>query len=291
MAILESLTDKQSDLKKINRDIVALLSEDELENEVTQSDEIDMNIRLGIQKISKELKSKKSKDKELESNTTAVKTLGMKLPKFTLTAFNGDPLKWTSFIETFDAAVDSQESLSAIEKFSYLTGHLEGPSADCVRGFSLTSKNYIEARKLLEERFGNTQVIISAHMNVLLKLPKLNNDSVAKLTSFYNAIESNIRSLMTMGLNPSHYGPLLIPVILERLPDSIKLIVTRKLGKNNWHISDFINCIKEKVDAGENCGFIKDKNDYEHLRNTTHLLLGVQNHSRKNCILWKITLQ
>ena len=68
-----------------------------------------MNIRLGIQKISKELKSKKSKDKELESNTTAVKTLGMKLPKFTLTAFNGDPLKWTSFIETFDAAVDSQE--------------------------------------------------------------------------------------------------------------------------------------------------------------------------------------
>ena len=53
------------------------------------------------------------KDKELESNTTAVKVPGMKLPKFTLTAFNGDPLKRISFIETFDAAVDSQESLSA----------------------------------------------------------------------------------------------------------------------------------------------------------------------------------
>ena len=74
MAILESLKDKQSDLKKINRDTVELLSEDELENEVTPSDKIDMNIRLGIQKISKELKSKKSKDKELESHTTAVKT-------------------------------------------------------------------------------------------------------------------------------------------------------------------------------------------------------------------------
>ena len=81
-------------MKKINRDIVELLSEDELENEVTQSDEIDMNIRLGIQKISKELKSKKAKDKELESNTAVVKTLGMKLPKFTLTGFNGDHLKW-----------------------------------------------------------------------------------------------------------------------------------------------------------------------------------------------------
>ena len=68
----------------------------------------------------------------------------MKLPKFTLTAFNGDPLEWTSFIETLDAAVDSQESLSAIEEFSYLTGPLQGPATDRVQGFSLTSKNYIE---------------------------------------------------------------------------------------------------------------------------------------------------
>ena len=44
MAILESLKDKQSDLKKINKDIVELISEDESENEVTQSDKIDMNM-------------------------------------------------------------------------------------------------------------------------------------------------------------------------------------------------------------------------------------------------------
>ena len=56
------------------------------------------------------------------------------------------------------------------------------------------------------------------------------------------------------------------------------------MGKNNWHISDFINCIKEEVDARENCDFMKDKNDYEHLRNTTHSLLGIQKHSRKNCV-------
>ena len=76
-----------------DRDIVELLSEDELENEVTQSDEIDMNIRLGIQKIWKDLKSKKLKDKNSESNTAVVKAPGMRLPKFTLTTFNGNPLK------------------------------------------------------------------------------------------------------------------------------------------------------------------------------------------------------
>ena len=262
-----------------------LLSEDELENEVTQSDEIDMNITLGKQKISKGLKSKKSKDKELESSYTAVvKALGMKLPKFTSTTFNGDPLEWSSFIGTFDAAVVSRESVSTIEKFSYLTGHLEESAAGCVRDFSLVSKNYVESRKLLKGKFGNMQVIISALMSDLLKLPKLNNNNVVKQTSFYNAFNSNLQSLMTMGLNYSHYGPLLIPVILERLPDSITLIVKRKLRKKNWHISDFMNWIKKEVDARENCNFIKNKNDYENLRNTTHSLLGVHKYLRKNWV-------
>ena len=55
-------------------------------------------------------------------------------------------------------------------------------------------------------------------------------------------------------------------------------------------MSDFINCLKEEVNARESCDFIKDKTDYEHLRNTIHSLLVVQKHSRKtvyfveNCI-------
>ena len=73
-----------------------------------------------------------------------------------------------------------------------MTGHLEGPVAECVRGLSLTSKNYIEAKKLLKDRFGNMQVIISAYIKILLKLSQLNNDNVTKLTSLYNLVESNI---------------------------------------------------------------------------------------------------
>ena len=125
----------------------------------------------------------------------------------------------------------------------------------------MTSKNYVEARKLLEQRFRDTKVIISAHMIVLLKLPKINNDNVIKMTSSYNIIKSNLGSLIKMGLNPSQYSPLLIPVILERLPDSIKLMVTRKFRKINWYISDFINRIKQEVGARQNFGFIKDNND------------------------------
>ena len=51
MAILKSLKDKQIYFKKNELRLVKLLPEEELENEVAQSDEIDMNIRLGIQKF------------------------------------------------------------------------------------------------------------------------------------------------------------------------------------------------------------------------------------------------
>ena len=288
MIILQNLREKQSDLKQMNREVIMLLDEEELEDDAVQCEEIEYNIRRTIQKISKELQSIKINDNLSNVNNTScaapVKAQGMKLPKFNLTSFNGDPLKWTTFIETFTAAVDSQNSLTAIEKFTYLRGQLKGPAADFIQGFSLTSKNYKEAKKLLEERFGNPQAIIHAHMNVLLKLPKLHNDSVSRLSSLYSTIETNICSLLTMGLNPSHYGPLLIPVILERLPDAIKLLLTSKLGKNNWKILELVECIKEEVDARENCEFSNEKLDEEYCRKTTHSLVVIQKPSRRNCV-------
>ena len=87
-----------------------------------------------------------------------------------------------------------------------------------------------------------------------------------------------------MGLNPSHYGPLLIPVILERLPDTIKLLITRKLGKNDWKILELVECIKEEVDARENCKFSNEKFDEEYCRKTAHLFVGIQKPSRRNCV-------
>ena len=41
--------------------------------------------------------------------------------------------------------------------------------------------------------------------------------------NFYDRVESHIRSLLTAGIPQENYGPLLIPIILEKLPDDIKL--------------------------------------------------------------------
>ena len=45
MIILQNLREKQSDFKQMNREVIMLLDEEELENNTIQCDEIEYNIR------------------------------------------------------------------------------------------------------------------------------------------------------------------------------------------------------------------------------------------------------
>ena len=56
--------------------------------------------------------------------------------------------------------------------FTYLKGQLNWHAADCISGFSLTSRNYKEAVGLLKEHFGNAQIIIAAHSEKVTKVVK-----------------------------------------------------------------------------------------------------------------------
>jgi len=52
-----------------------------------------------------------------------------RLPKLTLPTFSVNPLKWQTFWDSFNAAVDSNPCLSQVQKFSYLRAQLEGDAA------------------------------------------------------------------------------------------------------------------------------------------------------------------
>ena len=48
MIISQNLREKQSDLKQMNREVITLLDEEELENDAIQCEEIEYNIRRTI---------------------------------------------------------------------------------------------------------------------------------------------------------------------------------------------------------------------------------------------------
>ena len=55
-------------------------------------------------------------------------------------------------------------------------------------------------------------------MNNLIKLDPIIQPSVKEMQKLQDTIESNVRALRSLGIIYEHFGPLLVPIILEKLP-------------------------------------------------------------------------
>ena len=95
---------------------------------------------------------------------------------------------------------------------TYLKNLLKADASDIIAGLALTSDNYINAIKLLKGRFGNKQLLISAHMKKLLQIE---NDDIRAI---YDHVESQMRGLETLDISPDMYGPFLIPILMSKKP-------------------------------------------------------------------------
>ena len=89
-------------------------------------------------------------------------------------------------------------------------------------------------------------------MNNLIKLDPIIQPSVNKMRKLHDTIESNVRALRSLGINYEHFGPLLLPVIFEKLPNTIKLQISLKLGKETWNIEQFLSAINQEITPREN---------------------------------------
>ena len=141
-----------------------------------------------------------------------------KLPKLILPKFKGDVTNYRSFWEMFESAVHKNASLTNIDKFNYLMSLLEGQALRAIKGLAVTEENYQAALDILRERFGNTQQIISAHMDELLKLQPCNSEKSSQLRYIYDKVSVNVRGLEALGVHSEQYGSLLIPIIMSKLP-------------------------------------------------------------------------
>ena len=170
-------------------------------------------------------------EKNTEHSSDAEKAVYKpKLPKLTLKKFHGELTQWLTWWESFSSAVHSNKALSDIDKFTYRRTLLDGPASSAIDGLPLTSENYANAIDILRTRYGNKQMIISHYMDILLKLsvaPNLND--LRKLQQIYDTIESNVRGLQSLGIHADSYGNLLIPVTFSKLPEELRLIISRKI--------------------------------------------------------------
>ena len=85
------------------------------------------------------------------------------------------------FKETSEAIVHRRTDLTNIEKFIYFRSLLDKTASQAIEGFPLTAENYTAAWSILNERFGNEQIIISSHMNKILNISPVYSPNVRSL--------------------------------------------------------------------------------------------------------------
>ena len=193
-------------------------------------------------------------ERELCEHST--KNVKIRLPKISLKKFNGNPVEFMSFREQFFSSVHKNNDLSEIEKFVYLKSLLGEKAMNVIKGLTLTEGNYNSAIELLDSRFGNKQVIINSHIENLANLPTVTSSSnVNDLRKLYDKIESNLRSLQTLGVNSNSYGTLLVPVLLSRIPDELKILLSRTMTSENdtWSIDELLKILDGEIKARERC--------------------------------------
>ena len=219
------------------------------------------------------------KKEKSSSDDDDIKSRGavVKLPKMVLEKFDGKAQNWRTFWNRFKTSIDDKDFLSEVDKFNYLLGLLDPEAKECVSGLDLTAENYAEAKKILTDRFGNPQVIIASHMEALVNLPKVKSISdVAKLRKMYDQVEISVRNLKSLEMLPKSYGALLIPVLNEKIPEELRVIISRKFQDRVWDIEEMIECVKLELQARERCSSsvslsdkgIKEKRSDENLFTT-----------------------
>ena len=77
-----------------------------------------------------------------------------KLPKLEVKKFSGRIQEWQKFWDSFESAIDKNESLAAVDKFAYLRSLVVETGRSTIAGFSLTSANYTAAVEVLKKRYG-----------------------------------------------------------------------------------------------------------------------------------------
>ena len=82
-------------------------------------------------------------------------------------------------------------------------------------------------------------------------MSSVDNKDLGGLRKFFDEVTSHVRSLVNLGVESWTYGSLLCPIIIEKLPNELRLIVSRNNNENDWNFTKILDLINVELKALE----------------------------------------
>ena len=180
-----------------------------------------------------------------------------RLPQRQIRHFKGDILEWTSFWETFNAAIHTS-SIPTVQKFDYLKEYLKGDARLIVENLELSDTNYQLAIDELKRTYGKKEVLIEAHMEKLDSLqPVKDPKEVTALRHLQLTIQSHITALESLGQSKTSYGSYLGRRLMKLLPNKLQEKWAEEATNDVTDIECVLKFIREQTEATERSNRIK----------------------------------
>ncbi|KAG1661324.1 Ovochymase-2 [Nymphon striatum] len=238
-------------LEAVSEDILSIISEERFDSEIEKQEQYRENIARCFFTV--ESRKQKAPEGPLGDKKAPLShNVQVKLPKLFIDPFDGDVLKWTTFFEQFKSSIHENNHLSPIDKFNYLKSLLRGAAANSIMGLPLTASNYNAAIELLQSRFGKPSVIIQGHITRLLNLSLLKSaDDITAFRRLLDELQINVRGLDGLGINGTTYSVILIPILVSRLPDSVRFEWAKRENSENATVEQFLEFLNREVELRE----------------------------------------
>jgi Protein of unknown function (DUF1759) len=140
----------------------------------------------------------------------------IRLPTIELPTFGGAYEEWQQYRDIFSSLIDSNQSLSKIQKFHYLKASLQGDASKVIHSLEISSVNYDTAWELLKSRFADPKIIINKHIQALFELPRLQCETIDSLRPLADNVQKHIRALANLGEPTHHWDALLLYMITNK---------------------------------------------------------------------------
>ncbi|XP_058817515.1 uncharacterized protein LOC131680822 [Topomyia yanbarensis] len=142
---------------------------------------------------------------------------GLKLPTISLPEFAGDYQDWLGFHDTFFALIHSNPEVAAIQKFHYLRAAVKGEASQVIESITISAANYPLAWDALVARYSNEYLLKKRHLQALLEIPRMKEESAAALHELVDDFERHTKVLKQLGEPTDSWSTILEHLLCTRL--------------------------------------------------------------------------
>lgn len=138
-------------------------------------------------------------------------------PRMEIPTFTGNYHQWVSFKDLFVETVHNNPSISRAQKMQFLKSKIKGDAEKLIQHLNISSDNYQVCWDILNNRFNNTKLIFTSHVNILMGIPTIQQQSSGHIKKIHDTTNECLNAIKNLGVNISTWDPLLVHLLSQKL--------------------------------------------------------------------------